>query len=57
MAGTDLDAFAPFARRRPAWWAEAACRDRPQPKLHVAPWSGLLLLRETSQHPDLSAHR
>lgn len=29
MAGTDLDAYAPFARRRPAWWADAACRDRP----------------------------
>ena len=27
--GADLEAFAPFARRRPAWWAEAACRGRP----------------------------
>ena len=29
MTGADLEAFAPFARRRPAWWAEAACRGRP----------------------------
>ena len=28
--GADLEAFAPFARRRPAWWAEAACRGRPE---------------------------
>lgn len=30
MAGADLEALAPFARRRPSWWAEAACRDHPE---------------------------